>query len=125
MASIIAFSAFGRLPMRPVTDPDLDSVLAESGPGQVSILYLWGSRCADCEAVRAALRSTPESFLWPGVRWLESDLRDDLSLATRFGLLGIPAFLIFAGRRPRGRITGWPGVPTFPRLVGEQLRRLH
>ena len=125
MASINAFSAFGRLPMRPVTDPDLDSVLAESAPGQVSILYLWGSRCADCEAVRAALRSTPDSFLWPGVRWLESDLRDDLSLATRFGLLGIPAFLIFSGRRPRGRITGWPGVPAFTRLVGEQLRRLH
>ena len=46
---------------------------------------------------------------------------EDPTMGTRFGLHGIPAFLVFAGARKLGRITPWPGTEAFATAIETQL----
>ena len=123
MASIIDIASVRGLPMRRVESKELDAVLAEEVRERLSILLLWETGCIACDTIRRALEDAPERFRWPGARWLQDDVRADPWIATRFGLHGIPAFLLFSGRRVLGRVTGWPGAEGFGRIVAHQLMR--
>ncbi|MFC0408144.1 thioredoxin family protein [Roseomonas elaeocarpi] len=123
MASVIDIGSVRGLPMRRVESTELDTVLAEEVRERLSILLLWETNCVACDTIRRALGEAPERFRWPGVRWLQGDVRADPWIATRFGLHGIPAFLLFSGHRVLGRITGWPGGESFGRIVAHQLQR--
>jgi hypothetical protein len=52
---------------------------------------------------------------------LHDNVYDDPTMATQFGLHGIPAFFVFAGSRKLGRITSWPGIDAFVAAIDPQL----
>ena len=112
---------FQRFPIRRVTSADFDAVLAEPGAEPLSILFLWGRNCPNCDIAKRAMLTAPERFRWPEVRWLHDNVYEDFEMATRFGLHGIPAFFVFRGRRQMGRITSWPGVDDFVAAIERQL----
>jgi len=56
---------------------------------------------------------SPGDFTWPGVHWLHDNVYDDRAMATRFGLHGIPTFIVFRGAKKLGRISPWPGSEQF------------
>jgi hypothetical protein len=111
---------FGRFPMQRVDSGTLDGALAE-GDQPLSVLFLWGRDCPNCDVAKRAMLLAGERLQWPQVRWLHDNVYDDPGMATRFGLHGIPAFFVFAGTRKLGRITAWPGIDAFAEAIEVQL----
>jgi predicted DsbA family dithiol-disulfide isomerase len=87
----------------------------------LSVLFLWGRDCPNCDIAKRALLQAKECVTWPQVRWLHDNVYEDPSMATRFGLHGIPVFFVFRGTRKLGRITGWPGRQAFVDAIEKQL----
>ena len=110
---------FDRFPMQHVQAEDLDGVLVDDGA--LRILFLWGRDCPNCDIAKAQILQAPERFRWPDVQWLHDNVYDDPAMATRFGLHGVPAFLVFRGARRLGRVSPWPGTPAFVAAI-ERLR---
>jgi len=111
---------FDAFPMRHVRSEGLDAVLAEGGAG-LTILFLWGNDCPNCDVAKRQMLATPERFDWPCVRWLQANVYADPEIGTRFGLHGVPAFLVFNGPRRLGRISPWPGTEPFCAAIEQQL----
>lgn len=123
MADTTVPKFFEQFPMQRVDSASLDDVLAENTQ-PLTILFLWGRDCPNCDIAKRALLLAPTRFQWPPVRWLHDNVYDDPEMATRFGLHGIPAFFVFAGTRKLGRITSWPGPQAFIDAVEKQLNQL-
>jgi len=104
-------SFFSALAMQPVTSLDLDAQLRDDG--ELRILFLWGHDCPNCDIAKAQMLQSPTQFSWPGVHWLHDNVYDDRAMATRFGLHGIPTFIVFRGAKKLGRISPWPGGEQF------------
>jgi hypothetical protein len=122
MGEAIPFDFFQRFPMRSVTSAEIDSALAETVPERLTILYLWGRNCPNCDVAKRALSVARGRLMWSEVRWFHDNVYDDFDMATRYGLHGIPAFIVFRGRKPLGRITSWPGADAFIEAIERQLR---
>lgn len=112
---------FFRFPMRRKRVEELDSVLAES-PSRLDVLFLWGRDCPNCDVAKHALLAIPARFSWPDVRWLHNNVYDDPTMGTRFGLHGVPAFMVFRHTLKIGRISVWPGADAFVDTIEHQRR---
>jgi thiol:disulfide interchange protein len=99
-------------PMRRTSSITLDGDLAASS-ATLEILFLWGRDCVNCEVAKAGILLAGDRFHWPDVRWLHTNVYNDPDMATRFGLHGVPTFLVFRHARKLGRITEWPGADAF------------
>ena len=111
---------FQRFPMHRIVDNELDVELARDD-NRIAILFLWGRDCPNCDIAKRQILLTPERFAWPEVRWLHDNVYDDPTMATRFGLHGIPAFFLFHRGKKLGRITSWPGTQPFVDAVHRQI----
>ena len=110
---------FAALDMQRVDATTLDGML--QGDDSVRILFLWGNDCPNCDVAKAQLLQASDRFRWPDVTWLHQNVYDEPALATRFGLHGIPAFMVFRGQRRIGRISPWPGSEAFVAAI-ERIR---
>jgi hypothetical protein len=120
MADTTVPEFFQQFQMQRVDSHTLDEDLrANAAP--LSILFLWGRDCPNCDIAKRAMLLARERFQWPQVRWLHDNVYDDPDMATRFGLHGIPAFLVFRGERKIGRITAWPGAQAFIEAIEKQV----
>lgn len=111
---------FQRFPMQRIVDVALDENLA-ADDNRIAILFLWGRDCPNCDIAKRQILLASDRFVWPEVRWLHDNVYDDPSMATRFGLHGIPAFFLFHRGRKLGRITSWPGTQPFVDAVNRQI----
>jgi len=111
---------FEQFPMQRVDDAALDGALA-AAPQPLTVLFLWGRDCPNCDVAKRAMLLAGERLRWPQVHWLHDNVYEDPTMGTRFGLHGIPAFLVFAGARKLGRITPWPGTEAFATAIETQL----
>jgi hypothetical protein len=102
---------FERFPMQRVRDAELDATLPDDG--RLRIMFLWGRDCPNCDIAKGEMLLAPARFAWPDVDWLHDNVYEDPAMATRFGLHGIPAFIVFRGARKLGRISQWPGTERF------------
>jgi hypothetical protein len=114
---------FREFPMHLVDVANLDATLASSTQ-PLSILFLWGRDCPNCDIAKRAILNAAARFRWPEVRWLHGNVYAEPALGTRFGLHGIPAFLVFRGTRKLGRITPWPGPDAFAAAIEQQIAKL-
>ena len=115
---------FDRFPMRRVTSAELDAALAEPADEPLTVLFLWGRDCPNCDIAKRAMLTAPDRFLSAGVRWFHDNVYDDFDMATRFGVHGIPVFFVFHGRRQLGRVTSWPGADEFLDMIARQKDRV-
>lgn len=122
MADTAVPEFFDRFPMQRVHSDTLAGALAEPGAA-LSVLFLWGRDCPNCDIAKRAMLLGQARLQWPDVRWLHDNVYDDPAMATQFGLHGIPAFFVFAGSRKLGRITRWPGLDAFVAAIDTQLAR--
>ena len=111
---------FQRFPMTKVSDASLDELLGDDA-APVGILFLWGRDCPNCDIAKRAILLAQDQFHWPQVRWMHDNVYEDPTMATRFGLHGIPAFIVFRGGRKVGRITEWPGAQAFVLAIENQI----
>lgn len=102
---------FDRFPMDRVTAASFDAALRDDD--RVRILFLWGRDCPNCDVAKGEMLLAPERFVWRDVDWLHDNVYEDPAVGVRFGLHGVPAFLVFRGTRRIGRISPWPGATAF------------
>jgi hypothetical protein len=112
---------FDQFPIRAVSSGALDEVLQAGDEPRLTILFLWGYQCPNCDIAKRALLLHRAELAWPQVQWLHCNVYDDAPMATRFSLHGVPVFLVFQGARPAGRMTGWPGIGPFTAAIDKQL----
>ena len=112
MAETAVPDFFQRFPMQEVPSSGLDAVLAEPGP-PLTILFLWGRDCPNCDIAKRQILASPQRYQWPQVRWLHANVYHDPEMGIRFGLHGVPTFLVFRDGRRLGRISPWPGPDPF------------
>ena len=106
---------FEHVPMRRVHAHELDAVLADDA--RLRVLFLWGRDCPNCDIAKGEMLLAPERFRWDDVDWLHDNVYEDRPMAVRFGLHGIPTFMVFRGTRKLGRITPWPGADAFVEAI--------
>ena len=124
MTSAIPVPEFFReFPMQGVRSAELETVLGENS-APLTILFLWGRDCPNCDIAKRAMLDSAARFRWPEIRWLHGNVYEDPALGTRFGLHGIPAFIVFRGVRKLGKITPWPGADAFAIAIDLQIGNL-
>lgn len=106
---------FELFPMRRVHSDELGAMLADDD--RLRVLFLWGRDCPNCDIAKGEMLLSPERFRWPDVDWLHDNVYEDREMAVRFGLHGIPTFMVFRGRHKLGRITPWPGTEAFTAAI--------
>ena len=111
---------FDDFPMRQVQAAGLDAALDEAAC-PLTILFLWGRDCPNCDIAKRAMLVAGARLRWPEVCWLHGNVYAEPELGTRFGLHGIPAFLVFRGTRRLGRISPWPGTDAFVVAIAKQI----
>ncbi|MFI4969184.1 MAG: thioredoxin family protein [Lysobacterales bacterium] len=114
---------FHKFPMQRVHSADLDAALADA-TAALAILFLWGRDCPNCDNAKRAILNSAARFHWPEVQWLHGNVYEEPALGTRFGLHGIPAFIVFRGVRKIGRVTPWPGADAFAAAIERQIAAL-
>jgi thiol-disulfide isomerase/thioredoxin len=111
---------FWQFPMQRVRANDIDAALAVAGDA-LSIVFLWGHDCPNCDVAKHEILASADRFRALAVSWLHGNVYEEPELATRFGLHGIPTFLVFRGARKLGRITPWPGTDAFVAAIERQI----
>lgn len=120
MSDAQATAFFQRFPVQPATAATLDAALVAAGSDALTVLFLWGDHCPNCDVAKRALVADADRFTWDDVTWLECNVYRDGDMATRFSLHGIPTFLVFRGNKRLGRITSWPGTTAFVDAIEKQ-----
>ncbi len=87
--------------------------------GALIVVYFWGPDCPNCEVfardLPALLAEVPT-----GVRVIKANAYEHPELARRFGIAGIPAFVLFKGGRKLGMMRQYHGREYWQRVVAEQ-----
>jgi len=99
------------------TPETFDELVARDG---LTVAYFWGPECPNCEVFAADLPGLLER-LPQGVRLVKVNAYEYTDLARRFGLAGIPAFVLFKDGRKLGMMRQYHGREYWSRVVEEQL----
>lgn len=98
--------------------PENFDALTSAGDGLV-VAYFWGPDCPNCEIFARELPTLlPE--LPAGVRLVKSNAYEHPELARRFGIAGIPAFVLFKGGRKLGMMRQYYGRSYWTQVITEQ-----
>ncbi len=111
------FDLFG---MRHVSHADFDAAVAQAPGDDLRCVFLWGQDCYNCNLFKQTALLHQDALLALGLTWFEADVYADEPLGRRFGLHGVPTFVLYRAGKRLGRITGWPGLPRFTEAVRRQ-----
>jgi thioredoxin-like negative regulator of GroEL len=92
-------------------------------PGPLVVVYFWGPDCPNCELFARDLPDLlPE--LPEGVRVVKVNAYEHTDLARRFGLAGIPAFVLFKDGKKLGMMRQYYGREYLTAVLREQAARV-
>ena len=99
------------------TAENFDALLTQDE--QLVVAYFWGTDCVNCEVFAREL-----PVLMPqvpsNVRFLKVNAYEDMDLARRYGLFGVPAFLFFRKGKLIGKMSEYYGREYWLTVVKEQ-----
>lgn len=111
-------SFFETFPIKKIDFYQLDSWIAVPGS---KILFLWGVNCPNCEMAKRVLSEyRAEVDAWEknfGIKWFHADVYENFDWAHRFGLKGIPHFMVYQDDRKIGKISPFPGWEPFREAI--------
>ncbi|MFT3709225.1 MAG: thioredoxin family protein [Archangium sp.] len=101
---------------RIATPENFDAMIAE--PEVLHVVYFWGHDCPNCEIFA---RDLPElmTALPPKVDVIKVNAYDHVELARRFGLFGIPAFILFKDGKKLGMMRQYYGREYWSQVIAE------
>lgn len=88
---------------------------------ELVVAYFWGPDCPNCEVFAAHLPRLLESLRGARMRLVKIDAYSHPELARRFGLYGIPNFLLFRDGRRLGRMSEFRGDAYWLGVVRDHL----
>lgn len=98
---------FNNRPCLTADDFDQAVLAPESGP-RLKVVYFWGDNCPNCVIAKEQMSLIADELANLPVDYFSVNAYEQMDLATRFGLFGIPVFLFFKKGRLIGRITSFP-----------------
>lgn len=99
------------------TPETFDSLISE--PDRLVVAYFWGTDCPNCDVFKAALPSMlPEIEAQP-ISLISVDAYTHSDLARRFGLFGVPAFVLFRNGDRLGMMREFYGKSYFLAVLRE------
>ncbi len=105
--------------MQVVTDEPTFDALINPPDDTLVVAYFWGPDCPNCEVFAADVPNVLP-LLPAGTRVLKVNAYEQPELARRFGLFGVPAFVLFKGGRKLGMMRQYYGRQYFIDVVTEQ-----
>lgn len=107
---------FTEFPIVQLTEKNFDDAVLNSDASLICVFF-WGPNCPNCDiAKRLLLEEKDRSLSWP-IKWFHVNAYEESELATRFGLHGIPVFFLFKNGKKLGRITSFPGIDEFEKVI--------
>lgn len=102
-----------------VSTENFDKKIIEDG--RLKIIFLWGINCPNCDIAKKVLTEYfHETKKWD-LDWYHANVYEDFELANRFGLHGIPVFLVYRGGKRLGKISPFPGWSSLSEAIGKLL----
>lgn len=96
--------------------PETFDALTSAGDGLV-VAYFWGPECPNCEIFAKDL---PTLEVPAGVKLVKTNAYEHPELARRFGIAGIPAFVLFKGGKKLGMMRQYYGRAYWTQVLAEQ-----
>jgi thioredoxin 1 len=103
-----------------VTPEELDARLA-ARDGCLIVLYLWGPDCPNCVIFKRHLPALLEGLHDAEFSLLMLDVYAHPEVALRYGVFGIPHFLLFKGGAKIGKMSEFRGERFWSAVVRENL----
>ena len=85
------------------------------------VVYFWGHQCPNCEVFARHLPPMLEELRGAPMRMIQVNAYKHMSLATRFGLAGIPHFLLVLNGKKLGRMSQFYDRETWLGVIQERL----
>jgi len=101
-----------------VTPNDLDSRL-ESADTRLLIVYLWGPDCPNCIVFKRSLPQLLARLSDVNADLVALDVYAHPQVASRFGVMGIPHFLLFKRGKKLGKMSEFRGESYWAAVVRE------
>lgn len=117
----MAHPVFDLIDMNLFDSKNLDDIINSDG---LKVLFLWGYNCPNCEVAKTSLEIEAQNIKKLPFKWYHCNVYEDFEVSTRFGLHGIPVFLVYKGSKSLGRITSYPGFDPFYEAL-EKVARTH
>jgi thioredoxin 1 len=103
------------------TPEEFDAVLAARDSDALVVLYMWGPNCPNCDFFATRLPHVVRALAGANVLFVKVDVYAHPELARRYGVHGIPHFLLFREGRRLGRMSEFRGDAFFAQVIREQL----
>lgn len=103
-----------------VTPGELDARLA-AGDRRLIVLYLWGPDCPNCVIFKRHLPALLEGLQDVEFSLLKLDVYAHPEVAQRYGVFGIPHFLLFKAGSKIGKMSEFRGAEFWSAVVREHL----
>jgi len=102
------------------TPTELDSLLAEQ-KDELLVLYLWGPDCPNCVIFKRHLPGLLEALRGARVRLAKLDVYTYPEIARRYGVFGIPHFVLFKGGKKLGKMSEFRGESFWLGVIRDNL----
>ncbi len=90
-----------------------------AGGSSLLIAYLWGPDCPNCVIFKRSLPKLLEQLNGVSAELLEVDVYAHPEVARRYGVFGIPHFLLFKGGRKLGKMSEFRGESFWTTVIRE------
>ena len=106
--------------VRAATPDEFDELLAERAAALV-VLYMWGPDCPNCDFFATRLPGLLRALAGADVLFVKVDVYTYPELARRYGVYGIPHFLLFRAGKRIGKMSEFRGDGFFTAVIREHL----
>jgi thioredoxin-like negative regulator of GroEL len=106
-----------------VATPDDFEKKAFQNAQPLTVVYFWGPQCPNCEVFARHLPAILKTMEKDPIQLIKVNAYEHTELATRFGLYGIPTFLVVRQGRVVGRMTSFTSEEFFVTVLREQLEK--
>jgi len=90
---------------------------------ELVIVYFWGPNCPNCEIFARHLPSLLEALKSLPIKIVKTNAYEHPDLGTRFGIFGIPTFILVHQGKVLGRMSSFQGDDYFLTVIRETLLR--
>jgi thioredoxin-like negative regulator of GroEL len=102
------------------TPDEFDALLSKKSE-ELVLLYMWGPDCPNCDFFAARLPGVLRALAGARVVFVKVDVYAHPELARRYGVNGIPCFMLFRDGRRIGKMSEFRGDAFFAEVVREHL----
>jgi len=105
-------------PLIDVTPSELEQRIAQQG-SRLLVVYLWGPDCPNCVIFKRSLPKLLERLSDVDADLVALDVYAHPEVANRYGVMGIPHFILFKDGRKLGKMSEFRGEGYWASVVRE------